>query len=84
MTPPAVPGWGCPGPFPVHAFPTYWFLQRTEMRLAHLALAVAIRLVAAIDRSQDFGLIYSAIWTKHRCSPPSRESSAQTPTEETL
>jgi len=54
------------------------------MRLAHLALAVAIRLVAAIDRSQDFGLIYSAIWTKHRCSPPSRESSAQTPTEETL
>src|SRR6266852_7863240 len=68
VIPPTVSRRGCSGPFPVYPLPTHWFLLRTETRLAQLALAVAIRLVAAIDRSQDFGLIYSAIWTRHRCS----------------
>jgi hypothetical protein len=67
---------GCSGPFSVYPLPTHWFLLRTETRLAEMAPAVAIRLVPAIDRSQNIGLFNSAIWTKHRCSPPSRESSA--------
>jgi hypothetical protein len=73
---PTVSRRGCSGPFPVYPLPTHWFLLRTETRLAEMAPAVAIRLVPAIDRSQNIGLFNSAIWTKHRCSPPSRESSA--------
>src|SRR5712692_5050302 len=73
---PTVPRRGCSGPFSVYPLPTHWFLLRTETRLAEMAPAVAIRLVPAIDRSQNIGLFNSAIWTKHRCSPPSRESSA--------
>jgi hypothetical protein len=76
VIPPTVSRWGCSGPFPVYPLPTHWFLLRTETRLAEMAPAVAIRLMPAIDRSQNIGLFNSAIWTKHRCSPPSRESSA--------
>src|ERR1700687_220786 len=52
-------------PLPVHAFPAYRLLLRSESRLAELAAAVTVCLATSIHRLENLCSLISAIWTAH-------------------
>jgi len=69
MIPPPFSRWSCSRPSTVHAFPADRFLLRSEPCLAEMALAVTICSVSAMNGSQDFALVGSAVRATHnQCS----------------
>jgi len=75
MFAPSLPGRSGPGPLAIHATPGYGPLLGTEAGPAINTSSVAIRVVATVNWLEHFCSSVSAIWTTHRNSTPSLDSS---------
>jgi hypothetical protein len=73
---PSPPGWPHSRPLQFHTAPAHRPLLGTEAGPAIDASAVAIRVVATVDGLYHFCSSVAAIWTTHRNTTPSFESSA--------
>src|SRR5216683_1058574 len=76
--------WALARPLPVHAFPAYRFLLRSETRLAELASPVTVRFATSIHCLENLCSLISAIWTAHGHNPPFVGSSTQAQTRITV